>query len=157
METKQVQVNIRLSATLKEQAERVASQDHRSLTSLVEKLLTQYVRAQPCLEEWHERAMARLLGIIADRKMSSQIEHGLFARSYSIITKNGEQVSPHSLTTALQRTQNTLNNMIPSPEFVYPYTRPELSPYFTSDNKLSRGKTEEILESIALPEHRQHS
>jgi predicted HicB family RNase H-like nuclease len=40
-----VQVNLRMSAELKEAAEQAAAADHRSLTSLVEKMLTDYCRA----------------------------------------------------------------------------------------------------------------
>jgi predicted HicB family RNase H-like nuclease len=40
-----VQVNLRISPELKEAAEAAAAADHRSLTSLVAKLLTDYCRA----------------------------------------------------------------------------------------------------------------
>ena len=42
---KPVQVNLRMSADLKEAAEQAAAADHRSLTSLVEKVLTDYCRS----------------------------------------------------------------------------------------------------------------
>src|SRR5690349_14757391 len=35
---------------------------------------------------------------------------------------------------------------ISSPHLLYPYTRPELAPYFTSDVGLRRGESDEILE-----------
>jgi predicted HicB family RNase H-like nuclease len=40
-----VQVNFRMSSELKEAAEHAAAADHRSLTSLIVKLLTDYCRA----------------------------------------------------------------------------------------------------------------
>ena len=43
-ETKSAQVNLRLQPSLKEAAEKAAADDHRSLTSLVEKLLADYLR-----------------------------------------------------------------------------------------------------------------
>jgi hypothetical protein len=43
---KTAQVNLRLEPKLKVAAEKAAENDHRSLTSLVEKLLTEYLRAQ---------------------------------------------------------------------------------------------------------------
>jgi predicted HicB family RNase H-like nuclease len=43
--TKPIQVNLRMSAELKEAAEAAAAADHRSLTSLVVKLLTDHCRA----------------------------------------------------------------------------------------------------------------
>ena len=52
MEDKQTQVNLRLPLSLKIAAEMAARQDHRSLTSLIEKLLAEYVKAQPGLEDW---------------------------------------------------------------------------------------------------------
>lgn len=41
---KTAQVNLRIEPALKAAAEKAASDDHRSLTSLVEKLLTDYLR-----------------------------------------------------------------------------------------------------------------
>ena len=41
---KTAQVNLRIEPALKDAAERAAAEDHRSLTSLIEKLLTDYLR-----------------------------------------------------------------------------------------------------------------
>jgi hypothetical protein len=41
---KTAQVNLRIMPALKEAAEKAAADDQRSLTSLVEKLLTEYLR-----------------------------------------------------------------------------------------------------------------
>lgn len=41
---KTAQVNLRLAPGLKEAAEKAAAADHRSLTSLIEKLLSDYLR-----------------------------------------------------------------------------------------------------------------
>ena len=41
---KTAQVNLRMRPELKEAAEKAASDDHRSLTSLIEKLLADYLR-----------------------------------------------------------------------------------------------------------------
>jgi hypothetical protein len=41
---KSAQVNIRLTPALKKAAEKAAQEDHRSLTSLIEKLLSDYVK-----------------------------------------------------------------------------------------------------------------
>lgn len=43
-ETKTAQVNLRITPSLKEAADRAAADDQRSLTSLVEKLLTGHLR-----------------------------------------------------------------------------------------------------------------
>jgi hypothetical protein len=43
-EPKTAQVNLRLQPALKSAAERAAADDHRSLTSLIEKLLSDYLR-----------------------------------------------------------------------------------------------------------------
>jgi hypothetical protein len=43
-ETKEAQVNLRIQPSLKRAAEQAAADDQRSLTSLVEKLLTEYLR-----------------------------------------------------------------------------------------------------------------
>ena len=41
---KTAQVNLRIEPALKDAAERAAADDHRSLTSLIEKLLTDHLR-----------------------------------------------------------------------------------------------------------------
>ena len=41
---KTAQLNLRLAPGLKEAAEKAAADDHRSLTSLIEKLLSDYLR-----------------------------------------------------------------------------------------------------------------
>jgi hypothetical protein len=46
-----IQVNLRMSVELKEAAEQAAADDHRSLTSLVEKVLTDYCRAKGYLPQ----------------------------------------------------------------------------------------------------------
>ena len=50
LEMKTAQVNLRIRPSLKAAAEQAALDDHRSLTSLVEKLLTDYLRARPVSE-----------------------------------------------------------------------------------------------------------
>jgi len=146
-----VQVNLRLPASLKEAAEKAAIADHRSLTSLVEKLLADHLTARPKLEDWHERAQTRLVGIIAD-KCPQFSKFGLFTRSYAIESASAKSRNPATLIGHLQFLHNELSNFLPSPAFIYPYTRPELSSYFTFDPGLARGISSEILESVALPE-----
>jgi len=49
-ELKTAQVNLRLTPTLKKAAEKAAAADHRSLTSLVERLLADYCRREGFLK-----------------------------------------------------------------------------------------------------------
>jgi hypothetical protein len=49
-ETKSAQVNLRLQPSLKAAAEKAAAADHRSLTGLVEKLLSDYCRKRGLLK-----------------------------------------------------------------------------------------------------------
>ncbi|MBB4065698.1 hypothetical protein GGR23_002905 [Gellertiella hungarica] len=48
--TKTAQLNIRIKPELKAVADKAASDDHRSLTSLIEKLLTDYLREKGYLD-----------------------------------------------------------------------------------------------------------
>jgi hypothetical protein len=43
---KTAQINLRIDPALKEAAEKAAAEDHRSLTSLVEKLLNDHIEAR---------------------------------------------------------------------------------------------------------------
>jgi hypothetical protein len=49
-ETKTAQVNLRLRPSLKNAAEKAAADDHRSLTSLIEKLLNDHLRKKGYLD-----------------------------------------------------------------------------------------------------------
>jgi hypothetical protein len=49
-ETKTAQVNLRIQPSLKEAADKAAAADQRSLTSLVEKLLTDHLRKKGYLK-----------------------------------------------------------------------------------------------------------
>jgi hypothetical protein len=49
-ETKTTQVNVRLTPTLKSAAEKAAAAEHRTLTNLIEKVLTDYLRKQGFLK-----------------------------------------------------------------------------------------------------------
>ncbi len=53
---KTAQVNLRINPDLKLAAERAAASDHRSLTTLIEKLLTDHLRAQGYLPTENEQS-----------------------------------------------------------------------------------------------------
>ncbi len=149
-ENKTVQLNLRLQPTLKEAAEKAAAQDHRSLTSLIEKLLADHLRTRPTLEEWHERALARLYGAVSDKK-SDQAKLGTLARSYCVHTKHGDKISPSALANTLRSVHASLGSTVPRGDLFYVYhNNPALIPYFTSDSRLSKNGTEEILEFLAI-------
>jgi hypothetical protein len=145
-----VQVNLRLPMSLKEAAEREAAADHRSLTSLVEKLLADHVKTKPTLEAWHERAQTRLLSVLAERR--TQVP-SLLARSYSIETRYPEEIHAASILRILHKIHANLANFIPNPEIFYPYSRKEIAPYFVYDPNFHRKNFAEILECVALPEN----
>lgn len=48
---KTAQVNLRLEPSLKQAAEKAAADDHRSLTSLIEKLLSDFLKMRGYLPE----------------------------------------------------------------------------------------------------------
>jgi hypothetical protein len=147
-ENRSVQVNLRLQPTLKVAAEKAAAQDHRSLTSLIEKLLADHLRAQPTLEDWHERALAQISSAIADKK-TAQGKLGLMARSYCFHTADGDRVHPAALVGALRAIN--FEHMIPGQNVFHVYrNKPELLPYFTSDGRLARNQSDEILEFTAI-------
>jgi hypothetical protein len=151
-ETRTTQVNLRLQPGLKRAAEKAAAQDHRSLTSLIEKLLAEYTRTQPTLEDWHRRAYERFTQVLQMNRAYDKVKLGCTAHTYAVQTSLREQLPPYQLTDTLRTTYAKLSEMFSQPNLFYPYTRPELLPYFTSDDHLERGTTEEILEFIGPPE-----
>jgi len=151
-ETKSSQINLRLQPALKEAAEKAAVQDHRSLTSLIEKLLADYLKTQPTLEDWHERVAVRFADILSEKKVPGDLNKKCRILSYSIITSGGERLNPASLTRKLQAIHQGQGSLISTPNLFYPYTRPEIAPYFTSDSRLKRGSADEILECGIFPD-----
>src|SRR5260370_22684967 len=111
-ENRSVQVNLRLPPSLKEAAEKAAAQDHRSLASLIEKLLANHLRTQPTLEEWHERALARFSAGIAE-KQSDQADLGILARSYAIKTRDADRIEPAQLARTLRSVYDSLGRVVP--------------------------------------------
>lgn len=149
-ENRSVQVNLRLPPSLKEAAEQAAAQDHRSLASLIEKLLAEHLRTQPTLEEWHERALARFYAGVAEKK-SNDADGGILARSYAINTSNADRLEASQLARVLRSVHDSLGQVAPRDDLFYVYrNNPDLIPYFTSDAKVFRKSMDEILEFLSI-------
>jgi hypothetical protein len=150
-DAKAAQVNLRITPALKTSAERAAAREHRSLTSLIEKLLADHLQSQPTLESWHDRARGRFLRLLADHKIGAEARKSMVARSYCIKTADGQSVLPHQLQEKLRLVSGDLDRLFSYVNIFYPYTRAELLPYFTSDSDLKRGELDEVLECFAFP------
>lgn len=149
-ENRSVQVNLRLPPSLKEAAEIAAAQDHRSLASLIEKLLADHVRTRPTLEEWHERALARFYAGVAEKE-STKSGFGIAARSYAINTRNADRIEPARLARDLSSVSASLGSVVAADDLFYVYrNNPDLIPYFTSDSKIFHKSMEEILEFLSI-------
>lgn len=149
-QTKTTQVNLRLTPALKTAAEKAAGQDHRSLTSLIEKLLTEYLQTQPSVDDWHDRGRARFLRLTAEHRLSADIARGGCAKSMRITCAAGERIAPHRLSRELQLIHGELSNRFKFVPFFHPCTRRGLVPYYTSDSELKRAG-EDILECFVAP------
>lgn len=148
-ENRTVQVNLRLAPSLKDAAERAAERDHRSLTSLIEKLLSEHIDNAPSLDDWHARAQVRFGDLLEKHKVARPL--GALARSYAIKCAEHTEISPIQLLAILQKVHSELKHLSSSHHIAYPYTRQEMRPYFTSDKALERGADIEILECFAGP------
>ncbi len=149
-QTKTTQVNLRLTPALKAAAEKAAGQDHRSLTSLIEKLLTEYLQTQPALDDWHDCGRARFFRLPAKHWLSGDIARGAFAKSLRIKCAAGDRIGAYKLTRELQLIHGELSHRFKFVPLFHPSTRRGLVPYYTSDNHLNRAG-EEILECFAAP------
>jgi hypothetical protein len=149
-ENRTVQVNLRLPPSLKGAADKAAAQDHRSLASLIEKLLSDYLRMRPALEEWHDRALARFLAS-AEEKKSEKTKLGLLARSYSVNTTEAGRLEPAELVRTLRSVHSSLGNLASGADLFYVYqNNSDLIPYFTSDERIFRKSKDEILEFLSI-------
>ena len=69
--TKTAQINLRIAPALKAAAERAAAADHRSLTSLVEKLLSDHLKAAGHLDPEPPRGNVQVADAGATRRKRS--------------------------------------------------------------------------------------
>src|ERR1700681_3848773 len=102
-ETKSTQVNLRFAPSLKMAADQAAAREHRSLNSLIEKLLAEHLSSQPTLEDWHDRAQDRLLALRAKVGLSAEPQEGLAAKSYAINGPLGQYLPSQDLISHLAR------------------------------------------------------
>jgi hypothetical protein len=121
-------VNLRLQPALKA-AEKAAADDHRSLSSLIEKLLADHLRTQPSLTDWHERALTRLAVAAADIK-SDQTKLGTLARSYCIKTSNSDKLSSPDMVSIINHAHSSLRTAIPNPHIFCLLEHTGASPIF---------------------------
>jgi hypothetical protein len=142
------QINLRLSPSLKVRAERAAARDHRSLTSLIEKLLSDHLRARMSLESWHHRAHARFDRLALEWGQAALINPKCYRTlSFAIHTASGFELEAFDLLQIVSLLPNEMRGALTSNLFNV-YNRQEISPYYTTD---SESDEEEILECVLFP------
>ena len=115
---KSTQVNLRISPALKARAEKAAARDHRSLTSLIEKLLAEYLRGRVGLDEWHRRAQDRFERLAIERGQGTLLAPRKFrAFSFAIHTSDGCEVPPENLMRIVQSIPNHMRGAMTSHMF----------------------------------------
>ena len=148
-EAKSAQVNLRLSSALKARAEKAAAQDRRSLTSLIEKLLADYLQKRGSLQSWHSNAQARFEALLMDRyHVHVLVPRSFRALSFAINTAHGSELMPQNLLQIVRSLPNGMRGTFLNPALFHAYTRPELAPYYTADVTDAAGS--EILESAVF-------
>jgi hypothetical protein len=147
-DVKSSQVNLRLSPLLKARAERAAARDHRSLTSLIEKLLSDHLRGRVTLENWHLQAQARFDTLAVTRGQASLITPRRYrALSFTIHTADGYEIKASDLRETVSTVVQPMRTAL-TPQLFHVYSKPDLAPYFTSDTAPNiLGDKGEILES----------
>jgi hypothetical protein len=151
VDTKSAQVNLRLSSSLKARAEKAAAQDHRSLTSLIEKLLADHLQGRASLQSWHGDAQSRFEELLLTRGGTSAaalMPRSFHAFSFGISTTDGTEFKPQDLLQIVRSLPAGMRGVFNNPNLFHAYTRPELAPYFAADAENNR----EILESAVFPD-----
>jgi hypothetical protein len=150
-DAKTAQVNLRLSSSLKARAEMAAAQDHRSLTSLIEKLLADHLQGRASLQSWHCRAQFRFEELLLQRggtAAAALMPRSFRALSFAISTADGAEFKPQDLLQAVRSLPAGMRGVFLNPSLFHAYTRPELAPNFTAEADTSA----EILESAVFPD-----
>jgi len=150
-DAKTAQVNLRLTSSLKARAEKAAAKDHRSLTSLVEKLLADHLQGRASLQTWHRTAQSRFEELFLKRGGSAAaalMPRSFRVLSFAISTADGTEFRPQDLLHLIRSLPKDMRNVFPIPRLFDVYARPELAPYFTTD----ADENVEILESAVFPD-----
>ena len=146
------QLNLRLPPSLKAAAEKAAERDHRSVTSLIEKLLADHLQGRASLDTWHSRAQARFDDLLLQRAPSLAGPRKYRALSFSIHTTDGQELQPQNLLQIVHALPNGMRGIFTIPSLFHAFPQIEFAPYYTSDSTGSRGDdTDEILESAVFP------
>jgi len=150
---KSSQVNLRLSPALKARAEMAAEQDHRSLTSLIEKLLSDHLRGRVSLESWHLQAQARFDALALKRGQAKLLTPRKYrALSFLIHTASGFEVKPFELQQTISAVAQPMRTAL-TPHLFHVSPNPDLAPYYTSDHAPNSLREKgEILESAKFPD-----
>ena len=150
VESKTAQVNLRLSSLLKARAEKAAAQDHRSLTSLIEKLLADHLQGRASLQSWHRKAQSRFEELLLKRggAAAALMPRSFRAMSFAISTADGAEFEPQNLLQIVRSLPEKMRGVFLDPNLFHTYTKHELEPYFTDDADNNR----EILESALFPD-----
>jgi hypothetical protein len=150
---KSSQVNLRLSPALKAEAERAAARDHRSLTSLIEKLLADHLRNRVTLEAWHDQSQARFDELLLKRAPAMLSPRKYRELSFVIHTADGQELKPQDLLQIVQANPNGMRGTFSCSSLFHVDTRNETAPYYTCDAASTRsGDLGEILESVVFPD-----
>ena len=150
-DAKTAQVNLRLSTSLKTRAEKAAAEDHRSLTSLIEKLLADHLQGRASLQSWHRNAQSRFEELLLKRggdSAAALMPRNFRALSFAISTSDGKEFKPQDLLEVVRSLPIGIRGVLLNPSLFHAYTRPELAPNFTADADQST----EILESAVFPD-----
>ena len=150
-DAKTAQVNLRLSSSLKARAEKAAAQDHRSLTSLIEKLLADHLQGRASLQNWHRNAQARFEELLLKRGATAAaalMPRSFRALSFAISTADGAEFNAQDLLQVVRSLPTGLRGVFLNPTLFHAYTRPELAPYYAANADDSR----EVLESAVFPD-----
>jgi hypothetical protein len=127
--------------------------ERTTLVGLFDSLLRTPQQPNPTevLKRWHDRTDARFVELAPKRKAPAYVLKSRVALSYAIRTANGQLLDPRSLIEVLREVNQEVHDLVASPLLFYPYTRPEISPYFIEDPDSGQG-SREILECAIFPD-----
>ena len=121
-----------------------------SLRWLVEKLLLDQSRADPLLA-WHQRGGTQFEQLVRKRGQRSSTLNNY--QQYSYVLHPGKIIPANSLLNVMHQAERTVRNFSnTSFRLFYPYTRPEIAPYFTADEGSGIAMAD-ILESAVFPDN----
>jgi hypothetical protein len=136
---------------------RLLTADRAALAAMIERAIDPRPAAAPAvtaLDAWHDATAAAFVARVNEKKLawSVPLAQNYYQLSYEFVLAENERIAGKDMLDILQRANSEMRDLVWTGwSMFYPFTRPEIAPYFVADCFPGQGTTE-VLETDLLGE-----